>query len=257
MAKNCNRFHLVKGGDTCLTVADQFGITFEQFLAWNPSVGPACTGLWLANNYCTGTIGFQPPVTTTTRTTTRPPTTPTSTGNGVNTPLPTQPGMVRNCNRFYKVKSGDTCAKIGAAYGITAKRIFDWNTSVKADCTGLWLNVEVCVGTIGFTPSTSTTCHTATDHKTWGDNKPAALTSVRNWCDGNASSDGSGGFATGQVKRGCFNAPFGENKIEFVARNDFGAGSNFAVSRCEEVLNASVNRCGRGGVSVHEGWWSR
>lgn len=254
MATNCNDFYYVKAGDDCLAVTDKYGITFAQFLAWNPSVGTNCASLWRDTNYCVRTTGLQAPTTTTT---TRPPTAPTTTTTGIHTPLPTQAGMVRNCDDFYKVKSGDTCARIGASYGIAAKRIFDWNTSVKADCSGLWADVHVCVRTVGFRPATSTTCHTASDHKPLGDNKPAALSSIAAWCDGNASTDGSGGFATAQVKRGCFNAPFGENKIEFVARNDFGSGARLAVDRCKEILEAAVNRCSRGGISTHEGWWAR
>lgn len=255
MVGNCNRFRQVRGGDTCAVIAGEFRITVQQFLTWNPAVGPACNMLFIGNHVCVGTIGFQPPPTTTTR----PPTTTTTTrpGNNISTPQPTQTGMVSNCNRFHLVKQGDTCANIGARAGILARRIFDWNSSVKSDCTGLWADVYVCTQTIGFVPPTSVSCHTASDHKTWGDNKPAALTAVKNWCDGNSSGDGSGGFATAQIKRGCFNAPFGTNRIEFVARNDFGSGARLAVPLCEEIMNASVNRCGRGGTGNHEGWWFR
>ena len=35
----------------------------------------------------------------------------TSTGNGIATPTPTQPGMVSNCNKFYKVTDEDDVPK--------------------------------------------------------------------------------------------------------------------------------------------------
>jgi spore germination protein YaaH len=37
--------------------------------------------------------------------------------NAVTTPQPTQPGMVNNCNAFYKVASGDTCESIINKFG--------------------------------------------------------------------------------------------------------------------------------------------
>lgn len=258
MAKNCDRFHNVQAGEDCFGVIGQYGITFDQFLAWNPSVGSSCSQLWAFTNYCVRTIGFQAPATTTTRTSTtaRPPAT-TTTGNGIATPTPIQPQMVSNCNQFYRVQQGDNCVRIGANHNIRASRIYDWNKSVGEACGGLWANSYVCVGTIGFTRPTNTVCSTAADNKTWGDNKPAALDAVKQWCDGNDSSDGSGGFATAQVKRGCFKAPFGTNKIEFTARNDFGAGSRLAVGTCEAIVSAAVNRCARGGDATQEGWFAR
>ncbi|KAH7040895.1 uncharacterized protein B0I36DRAFT_379762 [Microdochium trichocladiopsis] len=244
IVSNCDKFVLVQAGETCATIAAKNGITEQQFAAWNPSVGSTCTGLW-ANAYaCVHIIGL---ATTTKATST------TSAGNGIQTPQPTQPSMVTNCAKFHKVSSGQTCARIAADAGITVSRLRTWNKSLSAACTELWANAYVCIGTIGFAPSTKATC--STSDKTWGDNKAAAVSNVAKWCDGNSNTDGSGGFATGQTKYGCYNAPYGTNKIEFWARNDFTIGTSLSVAKCNDIVKVPINSCARGGTAVQEGWW--
>lgn len=71
--------------------------------------------------------------------------------NGITTPTPIQPGMVSNCNRFHFVKQGSSCNDVLAANSITLAQLFSWNPNVKSDCTGLWADVNVCVGIIGGT----------------------------------------------------------------------------------------------------------
>lgn len=100
MVGNCDRFHLVKSGDQCDTIASTYGITLANFYSWNPAVGKSCESLWLDTYVCVRTIGFVPPKTTTTTATTRK--TTTTTAGGVATPTPTQPGMVSGCKKFHK-----------------------------------------------------------------------------------------------------------------------------------------------------------
>ncbi|KAI9167923.1 putative arginine--tRNA ligase, cytoplasmic [Paramyrothecium foliicola] len=118
------------------------------------------------------------------------------------------------------------------------------------DCSGLWANNWVCVRTPGFTYPVSTTCYN--EEKTMGGNKLAALRNVAYWCDGNARTDGSGGFTSEQMKYGCYNAPIGNNKIESWIRNDFVVGQSLPVDKCNQLANLPVGRCGRGGTGTFE-----
>lgn len=128
---NCDSFYYVKSGDNCENIAKSNGISTAQFLSWNPSAGSDCTGLW-ANAYaCISIIGHTP--------TSAAPTT-TTTGNGIATPSPIQDGMVRNCDSFYMVKSGDTCDKISSGNGITSAQLISWNPAVGSNCGSLWLD---------------------------------------------------------------------------------------------------------------------
>ncbi|KFY40861.1 hypothetical protein V495_05216 [Pseudogymnoascus sp. VKM F-4514 (FW-929)] len=137
MVDNCNRFYKVKKDDTCANIAAAVGVTIAQLATWNKEIGgTACTGIWADNYICTGVIGG----------------TPTDPGNGVATPTPVQPGMVTNCNRFYEVETGDTCASIASAAGVTVAQLATWNTQIGGTaCTGMWTGYNICTGVIGGT----------------------------------------------------------------------------------------------------------
>ncbi|RYP29460.1 hypothetical protein DL767_006729 [Monosporascus sp. MG133] len=103
MVANCDAFHFIAAGENCQVIAQRYGISFAQMLAWNPSVGASCEGLWADVYVCVSVIGHEPQPPTTTMTTT----TSTSTlGNGVAMPTPTQDGMVGNCDTFHFVEPG-------------------------------------------------------------------------------------------------------------------------------------------------------
>lgn len=139
----CNRYHKAEEGDFCASVVAQYGITLDQFLAWNTALSADCSGFWLGYYYCVGIPGIDPPTTTATG---LPP-----------GPSPTQPGIVETCDKYHKAVSGDNCADVSAKYGITLDQFLEWNTAVSADCTGFWLGYYYCVGVPGTEPPATTT----------------------------------------------------------------------------------------------------
>ncbi|KAK0666031.1 hypothetical protein QBC41DRAFT_339383 [Cercophora samala] len=68
---------------------------------------------------------------------------------------PQMPGLSPSCNRYHYVQSGDTCAVIAAANGISIAQFLSWNPEVNAGCTNLWLNYFVCTGVSATTSSTA------------------------------------------------------------------------------------------------------
>lgn len=48
----CNEFHTVQPGDTCPEIELLYGISFEQFFAWNPAVLQNCTLLIIGDSVC-------------------------------------------------------------------------------------------------------------------------------------------------------------------------------------------------------------
>lgn len=149
MTTSCNKFHKVVSGDQCNVLATKYGIALSDLMKWNPAVGSACQSLWLDYYVCVGLIGASQP---------NPPPSPTATqGNGIPTPEPTQPGMVGNCNRFYKVVSGDTCVVVASKAGISTTQFAAWNPQTGgAACSSLWLGYYVCTGVVGTAPSPPT-----------------------------------------------------------------------------------------------------
>lgn len=79
----------------------------------------------------------------------------TITGDGIATPTPFQPGMIKSCNEFHPVSEGDTCASISTEFGITLTQFETWNPAVGTSCEFLGLGDFVCVNIIGFTITTS------------------------------------------------------------------------------------------------------
>ncbi|KAH8895446.1 hypothetical protein GQ53DRAFT_641974, partial [Thozetella sp. PMI_491] len=137
IVSNCNKFYFVQPGTTCGQVLSANGITIAQLFAWNSGVGADCTGMWPSVYLCVGVIGGSTPTST------------TSAGNGIATPTPTQPpSIVSNCKKFYFVQPGATCGQVLSANGITIAQLFAWNSGVKADCTGMWPSVWLCVATL-------------------------------------------------------------------------------------------------------------
>ncbi|RHZ45036.1 uncharacterized protein CDV56_102610 [Aspergillus thermomutatus] len=141
MVSDCDAFHLVVSGDTCAAIASSAGISVSNFETWNPTVGSDCSGLWLDYYVCVGIVGgasstaaASTPTTTPTTTTT---TTTTTTGNGISTPTPYESGMVDDCDEFYLVVSGDSCASIASAAGISGTDFETWNPTVGSGCSGL------------------------------------------------------------------------------------------------------------------------
>ncbi|KAI0186046.1 LysM domain-containing protein [Xylaria flabelliformis] len=163
MVDNCDAFYFVPSNEGCQVIADNHGITLQQFLTWNPKAGSNCSGLW-ANAYaCVSIVGHQPATTTTT--TTKPTTTAPS--NGITTPTPTQPDIVGNCDKFYFVQPEEGCDDIAKKNGISLTQFLTWNPKAGSTCSGLWANAYACVSIIGQEPTpTTTTKPTTTTTKT-------------------------------------------------------------------------------------------
>lgn len=149
VAANCNRWDIVKSGNTCDTFIQKYsGVTLANLVSWNSAIGSTCTGLWLDYYICTSVVGFTPSKTTST--TAR----PTATSN---VPSPVQSGVATNCNRWDIVKSGNTCDTFIKKYtGITLANLVSWNPAIGSTCTNLWLDYYICTGVTGFTPPKTT-----------------------------------------------------------------------------------------------------
>ncbi|KAL4879468.1 hypothetical protein BJY04DRAFT_220064 [Aspergillus karnatakaensis] len=153
MVDNCDDFHFVERGETCTTITAAYGITLAQFTAWNPTVGSTCGGIWADAYVCVSILGHNPGSPTTTST----PPDPTAPPNGIETPLPIQPGMVDDCDAFHFVRQGETCSTITASYSITLAQFTRWNPTVGTSCGGIWANAYVCVSIVGHAPNPTTT----------------------------------------------------------------------------------------------------
>ncbi|KAI9149972.1 LysM domain-containing protein [Paramyrothecium foliicola] len=146
MVDNCDKFYLIPRDSGCEDAAAKNGITIDEFHAWNPLVGKSCAGLWAEVFVCVSIIGHTPKPSSTSGT-------PTGPTNGVNTPLPIQPNMVNNCDKFHFVAKGQTCDEIVSKNGISMAQFIAWNKAVGPTCGGLWAEAHACVSIIGHEPT--------------------------------------------------------------------------------------------------------
>lgn len=160
-------------GDTCDSMAFDWEITKDDFIKWNPSVGPDCeNGLVARKPYC---VEFKEGVEEPTKTTSA---VPTYTG-GI--PEPTQPGLAKDCNDYVYAKQGDTCGKIVDAYGhgLTLQDFYKWNPSVGDECLHLFAGFWYCVAVDGTGPSQPpTTMATTTSAPTTTTGAPTSTTTT-------------------------------------------------------------------------------
>lgn len=141
MVSNCAKFHWIAKGVSCSQVISYQKITLADFVKWNPTVKDDCSGMWAEVNVCVGFIASS---------------TTTTAGNGIQTPLPTQPGMVSNCNKFHYIAPGVVCSQVTSYQKISMADFIKWNPTVGSDCSSMQANVNVCVGVIGGSTTTPT-----------------------------------------------------------------------------------------------------
>jgi LysM repeat protein len=134
MVDNCDKFYKVAKGDTSSVISQKNGISVDEIVAWNPSVGKTCQGLWLDYHVCVSIVGHEPTLTKPT--------------NGVPTPTAIQPEMAAMCNKFHFVLEGESCVQVAQKNGISTADLKLWNGKVGANCEGLWSKTYACVGII-------------------------------------------------------------------------------------------------------------
>ncbi|KAL8758634.1 MAG: hypothetical protein Q9184_003869 [Pyrenodesmia sp. 2 TL-2023] len=151
---DCTYFYDSQPGDTCANIADNWGISLLQFTRYNPSVKSDCSGLVFGVAYCVeenygnGPVP-PPPATTTSSTSATSKTTTAATSPAPTGPTPVQSGITSQCQQYYKVQDGDTCADIVNNYS--------WNPSVGNNCETLFVGYYVCVGIPGTPTAPPTT----------------------------------------------------------------------------------------------------
>ncbi|KAH8655300.1 hypothetical protein BX600DRAFT_525233 [Xylariales sp. PMI_506] len=159
---NCTAWYQVQSFSTCASILSVFYLDIAQFYAWNPSVGDDCTGLAVGTYYCISTYpNGVPPDVDDDDTTTTGGATATATGTTISTPSPVQTGIATNCDKFYEVKTNDTCYDISMTYGISLDEFYAWNPAVD-ECADLETGTYVCVDVSSSSTATTTGTSTAT-----------------------------------------------------------------------------------------------
>lgn len=160
--RTCTYSVTAAAGDTCESIATDWGITDAQFYSYNPQVGANCaSGIVVGDDYCVEWDNGALPTTSSSSYTFK--TTSTFTSSTASGPTPEQTGIIPTCDAYYKVVSGDSCQKIVDNYGtFTLSDFYSWNPAIGSDCSSLYLGYYVCVGVPGTPTSRPTSSASAT-----------------------------------------------------------------------------------------------
>ncbi|KAI0521261.1 hypothetical protein F5B22DRAFT_643989 [Xylaria bambusicola] len=133
---NCTATYTVHSMDTCNVIRDRFGDVFSlaDFYSWNPEVDvriPSpdrsfCSNLFVGQVVCVG-INNSP-------------------GTPAACPVPVKPGLIKNCDKCYKVVEGDSCSGIIDSNTISLAELHAWNPDLNPSCTNLEIGYNYCVG---------------------------------------------------------------------------------------------------------------
>ncbi|KAH8731852.1 hypothetical protein GQ44DRAFT_735576 [Phaeosphaeriaceae sp. PMI808] len=133
----------VQSGDTCDSIALARNTTFQQLVAWNPTINSYCTNLIAGFNICLSPPGGPVSVSTI------PGATVTQTGiyasATVAPPSPIGAGTTRKCGKYYKVLPNDYCQLLALNQTIDLSLFLAINPSIDSGCTNLLVNTFYCV----------------------------------------------------------------------------------------------------------------
>jgi hypothetical protein len=147
--------------------------TSAQFLAWNPAVSSdssdncwvgyaSCVGLSGASS-CPSSTSTKPSATTSSGSSPDTTSAPAATTAGPSLAGQTFPGSPCQCNEWYVVVAGHTCATLETMFNITADQFFEWNPEVSTNCTlTFYVGFSYCVGVSGATACPTTTSASST-----------------------------------------------------------------------------------------------
>ncbi|KAE9373106.1 carbohydrate-binding module family 50 protein [Stipitochalara longipes BDJ] len=151
----------VTANDTCWTISSAKGITYPQFLAWNPAISPDCSNL-----NATGSVvcisNPDGPYTPIVLQGANSSTTGVYADNVVAPPGLTAAGTTSNCGEYYLVQIADTCSRISIAAGIPVELFEATNPSIDAGCDNLVPDIWYCIHPTLNCASTSATSSSIT-----------------------------------------------------------------------------------------------
>lgn len=125
LSGTCGAFYAVQPGDSCATMGGLYGASTAQLVAWNPSLNADCSGVVAGYTYCVSSPVAVPPATA---------------ARGIDR---------RSCTGYSSpVQASDTCASIGAAYGVNPPRIVRLNRSLNSQCNNMIAGESYCLTSI-------------------------------------------------------------------------------------------------------------
>ncbi|KAH7198843.1 uncharacterized protein B0J16DRAFT_47006 [Fusarium flagelliforme] len=171
--------------------------------------------------------------------------------NDITTPLPIQPGMVKDCDRFHLVQKNEVCLEVTDNYGISFEQFKKWNPTVGDQCEYMWADAYVCTHTVGYRPPKTVKCYGSSIVHPWGADKADALAAANEWC---YRGGGGGTYEAYEKKETCINAPSGKGSFTFMTKTTSGSWAGLTGGKCRDLLSLGINGC-TSGSRGNDGFW--
>ncbi|KAL4904227.1 hypothetical protein BDW74DRAFT_155322 [Aspergillus multicolor] len=136
--------YVVQSGDTCIDIAAKFpDVSYQQIVAWNPTINPYCTNLLVDQNICVGPPGGIANFTTV------PGATATQTGlyatETATRSSPVAEGTTTRCGKYYLVQPGDYCEIVALNQTVSLDLFLAMNPQIDSSCSNLLSGFSYCV----------------------------------------------------------------------------------------------------------------
>ncbi|KIJ58950.1 carbohydrate-binding module family 50 protein [Hydnomerulius pinastri MD-312] len=139
----CYYYYQVQTGDNCTSVAQTFGLSYQDFVTWNNNPSMPCPSLTPGSYVCVDVANI---------TDTAPP-----------TPTNAAPGSAPSgCYEWYTIVQNDGCGSVETQFNLTQAQFFALNPELYSNCTNLVLGDAYCVEAIPTSTTTSTGTPTPT-----------------------------------------------------------------------------------------------
>jgi LysM repeat protein len=137
-ASVCYSWHIIISGDYCSLLEEEYGISFDLFRVWNPSINNECSNLVVGNAYCMDGTGRLSRLSTS------------------SAPAAAISGTVSLCYKWHTITSNDYCELLEDEYGLTFDLLRAWNPSIDNECDNLVVGDAYCIDGAGRASSVTT-----------------------------------------------------------------------------------------------------
>lgn len=122
----CYEWHVIVSDDSCTSLQDNYGISWDEVRLWNPSINSLCDNLVFGDSYCVS----GPPISTAILT----------------APVASTPsGTTSLCSGWHTILSYDSCTVLQDNYGVLFDDLRLWNPSINILCNNLIVGDDYCV----------------------------------------------------------------------------------------------------------------
>ncbi|KAI7885667.1 hypothetical protein K492DRAFT_157004 [Lichtheimia hyalospora FSU 10163] len=202
---SCAQYYTVSSGDTCESIAKDYGLSTSEFIDLNSQINSGCGNLHINKKYCVEK----------------------GSGSSDSSSKDSSSGS-SGCSEKHKVSGSDTCVSIAKKYDISVDKFYDLNPQVhRGSCDNLDNGKSYCVA--GGSSKSSSGSDSSNDHDNDVSDKLSGLASKTSKSSGKSE------------KRKKLQTKAAFTYYWIAQSEDYKGGSKVAIKTCNGKTIAKVN----------------